>query len=499
MTEASPQVPKATPPTTESGGGFNTSIGWTATIVLSFVGMLLVQEYVALSYTTVSIALPSITAQFASAQGGWLLTGFILTGAVMSPLLGRMADIYGKRRILLLVLGVAGFGAIMAALAPTMGVLIAGRCVEGLSVAGMFLSYSLMRDIFPRRILPLAVSLSVTGTGIFGVFLPLLVGVLLEKVGFRGLFWVDVAIIAVLFVLIRATTPETPLRKPATLDVLGGLLLGGGIALVLVGISQGQAWGWTSVGVIAFVVAGLLVLAAFVAWVRRHRDPVVDLRMFARRPILMAAVLAALAYASNTLASAALPLISMTPPGNGYGLGLSPTTYAAVATPFFLSITIGGFFVGRYVARSGGRRWMIIGGTSFTVSGIALVFFHNTIPQMLVVAVLAGIGAGTSMAAIPNLVVGYAPAEEQGSIAGNVQIAMSSFASIAPVAMFAILAGSATMTARGPVYAERGYQDVALLMAALSALSLLLLFTVFSTSKLRRSVRSATAQTDRSA
>ncbi|GAA4545214.1 MFS transporter [Pseudonocardia xishanensis] len=406
-----------------------------------------------------------------------------------------MADIYGKRLILLLVLGLAGAGGVVAALAPSMGVLIAGRCLEGLSIAGMFLSYSLMRDIFPKRILPLAISLCVTGTGIFGAFIPLLVGVLLERFGFRGLFWVDVAVIVLLFVVILLSTPESPLRKPATLDVLGGFLLGGGIALILIGISQGQAWGWRSVGVIGFVIAGLLVLGAFYLWSRRHRDPVVDLVVFTRRPILMVAVTSALAYAAFTLSSALYPLLSLAPPGNGYGLGLTPTAYAVIATPLSLAVVVGGFLVGKLVGRLGGRRWMIIGCVLLLVSGLLLTVFNDTVVQLLISSLIAGAGTGMTMAAVPNLVVEYAPADDQGSIAGSVQVATSAFSSIAPVIMFAFLASGATMTAAGPLYAETGYQSTALLMAGFAALALLLLFTVFAPRYISRSLKATESVT----
>jgi MFS family permease len=479
MTEVSEQAPETAKPS--EGGG-----GWTAAIVVSFLAMVGVQEYVAISYTTVSIAMPQITAHFASTQGGWLLTGFILTGAVMSPLIGRMADIFGKRKILLAVLVLAAIGGVIAALAPTIGVLIFGRCLEGLAIAGMFLSYSLMRDIFPKKILPLAISLCVTGAGVFGAFIPLLVGVLLEKFGFRGLFWFDVLVIVVLFVIIRLSTPESPLRKPATLDVLGGFLFGGGIALVLVGISQGQAWGWGSIGVIGFVIAGLVVLAAFIRWSRHHRDPVVDLSIFTSRPIVMIALTSALGYGAFTLASVLYPLISMTPPGNGYGLGLSSTAYAAVATPLMLSVTVAGFLVGKFVPRLGGRRCLVIGCTLLLVAGVLLALFNESLVELIISAIIAGLGTGVTMAAVPNLVVEYAPAGDQGSIAGNVQVMTSSFSSISPVIMFAVLAGSATMTSAGAVYRESGYQSASLLMSLFAGLALVLLFTVFAARYLKR-------------
>lgn len=482
--------PLAARATSESGGG------WTAVIVVSFVAMVLVQEYVALSFTMVSMALPSISAEFVTMQGGWLLTGFLLSGAVLSPLFGKMADLYGKRRILLLVLAITGLGGVIAATAPSLSLLIVGRCLEGASVAGLFLSYSLMRDVYSPKILPLAVSLCTTGIGVFAVGVPFLVGWLLEEFGFRGLFWFDVVVIVVLLGLIRVSTPETPIRKPATLDILGGLLLGAGIACILVAVSMGGNWGWASANVVGFVIAGVVMLAAFRLRSKRVSEPVVDLALFASRPILMTATAGALIYGAFTIYGSMFPMLAMTPRGAGgdYGLGMSPTAYATVAAPGALALVLGGVVVGKLIRRVGGRRCILAGCLLIIFGGLSIAFFNDTYSQFVIAAVLFGLGTGLTLAAVPNLVIENTPAEDQGSISANVQVALAILSSTAPVVMFAVLTAHAVVTPAGVVYAEAGFRNSSLLAVGLALFAFVLMVTVFRPS-LRTAPVTAAQQT----
>lgn len=467
---------------------FTQSGGWTAPVMFSLVAMVLVQEYVALSVSMVSMAMPSITAQFATSQGGWLITGFLLTGAVTSPLCGKMADLYGKRRILVLVLVVAAIGGIISATAPVMSLLILGRCIEGVAVAGLFLSYSLMRDVYPPRLLPLAASLCATGIGVFGIGVPFLVGWLLENIGFRGLFWFDAGVLVAICLVILATTPETSLRTPAKLDLAGGLLLGGGIAAVLVAVSMGGSWGWTSIGVCLCVVAGAAALTAFWFHSRRIADPVVDLRLLSARPILMTTVTGALSYAAFTVYGVAFPMMAMASEESGYGLGMTPTQYALLGAPGSLAIVAGGFVVGKVIRRAGGRICLLTGCTLLTVGGLSIAFLNDSYGQYLIAVLLIGLGTGLTLASVPNLVIENAPAENQGSISANVQVALSALSSTAPVVLFAVLVASATVTAEGISYSAEGFRNGSLLIVGAAGLAVVLLLTVFSSNRLKRSV-----------
>ncbi|MER7692010.1 MFS transporter [Streptomyces sp. NPDC097610] len=456
--------------------------GWTLRLAASTVAMVMVVELVALSYTMTSTALPSVTRHFRTGQGGWLLTCYMLTGAVVSPLLGKLADLHGKRRVLLGAMAVAATGAAVSATAPAFGVLLAGRCLEGFAISGMFLTYSLMRDVYPPRTLPLAASISVTGIGAFGVGVPFLVGWLLDTFGFRGMYTFNVIVMVVLAVVIRFSTPETALRHRARVDYVGAVLLGGGLALVLVAVSKGQQWGWSSSSVIGLFAAGLAALTGFAAQVRRTAEPILDVALFTRRPILLAAVTGATAYGATVVPATILPILSLTPAsaGHTYGLGMTAFAFAAIASPQAFAQVVGGVTVSRAVRRLAARWCMVAGLSLIAAAGLFLVFFHDTQGTVLTGAVCDGLGTGLAYGSVPNMVIAETPAEEQASIAGSVQVCQSGFASIVPVIMFAIMAGSSTVSPAGVLYAEPGIRGALLLMTGLALGGVLLALTVLA-------------------
>ncbi|MER5787399.1 MFS transporter [Streptomyces sp. NPDC001980] len=471
--------------------------GWTPRLVVSTIAMVMVVELVALSYTMTSTALPSVTRHFRTDQGGWLLTCYMLTGAVVSPLLGKLADLHGKRRVLLAGLTVATAGAAVSAVAPSFGVLLVGRCLEGFAISGMFLTYSLIRDVYPSRTLPLAASISVTGIGAFGVGVPFLVGWLLDTFGFRGMYTFNVIVMVVLAALIRLTTQETPLRHPARADYAGAVLLGAGVALVLVAVSQGQRWGWTSASVLGLFAVGFAALAGFVLRARRTAEPILDIALFTRRPILLAAVTGATAYGATVVPATILPILSLTPAsvGGTYGLGMTAFAFAAIASPQAFAQVIGGVTVSRAVRRLAARWCMVAGLTLIAAAGVFLVFCHDSPWKVLAGAVCDGLGTGLAYGSVPNMVIAETPPEEQASIAGSVQVCQSGFASVVPVIMFAVMAGSSTVSAAGVHYGEPGIRGALLLMVGLALGGALLAVTVLAPR--RHATASATAATVR--
>ncbi|MEU6198765.1 MFS transporter [Streptomyces sp. NPDC047061] len=456
--------------------------GWTPRLVISTIAMVMVVELVALSYTMTSTALPSITRHFRTDQGGWLLTCYMLTGAVVSPLLGKLADLHGKRRVLLVALSTATVGAAVSALAPSFGVLLVGRCLEGVAISGMFLTYSLMRDVYPPRTLPLAASVSVTGIGAFGVGVPFLVGWLLDTFGFRGMYTFNVIVMILLGVLIRLSTPETRLRHAARADYAGAVLLGGGLALVLVAVSKGQQWGWSSASVLGLFAVGLAAFAGFVLRARRTAEPILNIRLFTRRPILLAAVTGAAAYGATVVPATILPILALTPASAGrtYGLGMTAFAFAAIASPQAFAQVIGGVTVSRAVRRLAARWCMVAGLVLIAAAGLFLVFFHDSLWEVLAGAVCDGLGTGLAYGSVPNMVITETPPEEQASIAGSVQVCQSGFASVVPVIMFAIMAGSSTVSAAGVLYAEPGIRGALLLMVGLAVCGAVLAVTVLA-------------------
>ena len=470
--------------TVPGGNAAIRSRGWDTSLVLSLFFITMVMEIVSLSYAKVATALPQIMTTFHTSQSSWLLTSSLLLGAVASPLLGKLADLFGKRRILMYTIGVGWVGSILSAAAPSFGVLVAGRALQGALIPCLFLSYSLIRDVYPPRTVPLAASIATAGLGIAAVPTPFLNGWLIDTWGWRSIFWFDVLWLTIMAPAIYLTTPESPLRKKSRLDLIGFVLLGGGAAGVLAGVSLGQQWGWTSGSTLGLIVGGLVLLVAW--WVSAHRvsEPLVDISLISRRPILGASLASGICYGATVLSSTMLPLLAEIPrlAGGNYGLGFSPFRYAEIAAPNGAAVVIGGILTGYLMRRISPRITMATGLLIMAVGALLLALWHTTAPELIILSIVVGFGTGLGYASTPNLVIANTPAHEQAATASVVQICQTGFSACMPVALFVILAANVRLVFSGtPIYSNAGYTYGWILMAGLTLFGSLVLVTVLRT------------------
>jgi MFS family permease len=465
---------KGTAITTSTGG-------WTPRLALSTAVMVMVIEATSLGFLLVSTALPQISQHYHTAQGGWLITGYVLSGGMLCPLVGKLADVYGKRRTMVGLLLVSFVGAVISTTAPTFGVLVIGRLLQGAVLPTMFLTYSLMRDVYPTKILPVATSLCMTGIGVFSIGTPFLVGALLDGWGFRALFACDMVWTLLLAPVILLTTPESPIRNRSRIDFLGAGLLGVGLGVVLVGVSFGSTWGWGSLSTLGFIVAGLGLLAGFVVRSRTFPEPIVDLKLFTSRVVLFVVVTAAACESMSGVYSAMSSIIGQTPrsAGGDYGLGLSATEFGLVTAPQAAATVLAGLLVGKLINRVGAAILMKVGLAAMAAGGLMLGFNNDTYAGVLVAGIVLGFGMGLCFGAIPALVISATTPQNQASIASMVQVCFSGFSSITPVILFVILGNYVTFASDGfVVYTARAFEMGGLYMAGILLFALLLALTV---------------------
>ncbi|OLT23230.1 MFS transporter [Actinomadura sp. CNU-125] len=415
---------------------------WTPRLWCSFLSMVAALELLSCSYVMISIALPDISSHFSTNQGVWVLTSFLLIGTVASPLLGKLADTHGKRRILVLSVALSAVGSLVAALAPAFGVLVFGWALAGLLSPCLFLVYSLIRDVYPERSVAMAVSISTTGMGLVTIPAPVLGGMLIEAFGFRGIFWFCAVVLVVLAALIRVTTDESPVRLTSRIDLLGAVLLGSGLAGILIAVSLGPEWGWSSASTIGCAILGAGLTVAWLVSARLVRDPIIDLRVLAERTVAFTTLSSGLCWALVATFSVLTPMMVMTPDDLGleYGLGAGSVGYAVVQVPVGLSMLLGGYAVGSLVRRRTTSRTMMVTGMLLASAGCLLMgVLHTGLAPVALFATLISFGCGIGYAATPNLLIESVPARLQATAGGIASTSGNIFPAILPVLVFAVL------------------------------------------------------------
>ncbi|MFC9790095.1 MFS transporter [Rhodococcus sp. NPDC127528] len=455
---------------------------WTPRLILSLTSIVLLLELLSISYWMITMAMPSIAGHFQTTQGAWLLTSFLLVGAMAAPLIGKLADMYGKRKLLLACVAVAALGSFISAVAPSYAVLIVGRCLTGLLIPCLFLSYSLIRDVFPAKTVAIAVSIATSGMGLIAIPAPFITGWLIDNHGFRSIFWFSVVGLVVLGAMLLLTTDESTVRLRSRLDILGAVLLGSGIAGILVGISFGPTWGWKSGSILTYLLGGAALVVAWLVTAGTVKEPLIDLKVLRRRSVAFTATAAGFMYGVSTLFTMLLPMLAMTPAimGLGYGFGVDAEGYAVFQAPFGAMTVIGGLIVGMLVGRNVRPRPLLaIGAISAAVGCAVTAYSHDSKITLIVTAGLVGLGAGMGYAAIPNLLIEAVPPQLQASTASIVGAFQSVFPAALPVIAFTVMNNShiapipPEMTQGAVFYTDQGFQVGFMIAAAAAVLGAL--------------------------
>jgi EmrB/QacA subfamily drug resistance transporter len=390
-----------------------------------------------------------------AAAAAWIVTSFMLTSVVAIPILGRFGDMFGKRRLMLVCLALILAGLVVSSVAGSIEGVIAGRVIQGLGGAVFPLSFGLARDAFPREKVAGAVAMLAGTVGVGGGLGVVISGVIVDHLSVRWLFIVPAIGVAVTLVGAILFLPESDVRARGTVDVLGALLIATGLLTLLLGITQGPAWGWGSGRVLGLFAAAAVLLTAWVLVEERVASPLVDMRMMRRRPIWTANVAAFMFGYGMYSTFMLIPFMLQQPASSGYGLGESATRAALYLAPSQALMMLMSPLSGRLAARRGARIPLAM-GAACAVAGFAfLVVRHDTTVDVLVGAVMMGLGLGLGWPAMANAVVAAVTPDETGVATGMNTIARTIGGSVGTTAAAAMLA--ATTGASG-IPGENGFQ-----------------------------------------
>jgi MFS family permease len=365
-------------------------------------------------------ALPTMQHALHTTETGitWLLTAYLLSASVGTAILGRLGDMYGKERLLLITLIILAAGTLLAAVSSSLGVIIVARFIQGAS-GGIFpLAFGIVRDEFPREKVAGSIGLlsAILGVGA-GVGI-VLSGVIVEHLSYHWLFWIPLVATLIAAVATWRFIPESPVRVPGRVNWLAAALMTTGMSAVLLAISQTTEWGWGGAKTLVLLAAGLAVSGVWIAVETRAENPLVDMTMMRIRGVwttnLAAFLLGAGMYASFII----LPQFAQLPKSTGFGFGASVVVSGLYLLPSTIGMTILGVFAGRISARFGSRA-ALIAGTAFTTAAFALLALAHAHPyDLLISAGLLGVGIGLAFAALGNLIVQAVSAHQTGVASG---------------------------------------------------------------------------------
>jgi EmrB/QacA subfamily drug resistance transporter len=382
----------------------------------------------ALQQTMVFPALPTLQRELHTTTTWvtWVLTVFLLVASVATPLLGRLGDQYGKERLLVISLTVFLAGCIGSALAWNIWALIGFRGVAGAGGAVFPLSFGIIRDEFPREKVGLAIGLISAVFGVGGGFGIVFSGVIVDHASWRWLFVAGTLPVAASIVLVHRFVPESPIKAPARVDVPGAVLLSAGLVCLLLGLTEGENWGWTSARILVLAAAALLALLAWGMVELRIPDPMVDMRMLAQRQVLFTNLTALVAGFAMFGTFVLIPNFVETPrnlPAKlagivDYGFGASATKAGLYLLPTSIMLLFAGPVAG-LLGRRAGAKWPLAAGLLLVAAAAGFISYWHDRPWEILAAMPAlGVGVGFAFAAMATLVTEAVRPTETGVATG---------------------------------------------------------------------------------
>ncbi|MEU8342640.1 MFS transporter [Spirillospora sp. NPDC048832] len=400
---------------------------------------------VSVQQTLVLPLLPQLMARFDApiTDVTWVFTASLLTGAVATPLLARFGDMYGKKRMILLALVLLVTGSVVCAVSASLPVLIAGRAMQGVSSSMIPLAIGMIRDAFPRERITTAIGIVSATMGVGGSAGMIVTGLIAARTdSHHPVFWIAAALAAGALALVAVLARDAGVRAGGRPDFAGAVLLAAWLVCLLLGISEGNAWGWTSGGVLALFGAAAALCAVWVVVQLRVRAPLVRLNLLVGARSLSANVASALLgfsmFAAFTLIAG---FVQARADAVGYGLDGSVLDVGLYMLPSTVTMLVFSALAGRIAARIGPAYTLATGSAFAGLCYAWLAVSNSHVYDMLAFSAIQGVGFGIAYAALGTLAVQHVPMDQSGIASGINSLVRTTGGGVAGAVTASILAG----------------------------------------------------------
>lgn len=370
----------------------------------------------------------------------WVVTITLLVAAIATPISGRLGDMYGKRRVVFVLLVLLIVGSVVAALSTSIVGVIIGRAFQGAVTGVIPLGIAIMRDILPTNRLGTAVALMSATMGVGGALGMPAAAYLALNADWHSLFWLAAGLGVIGLVLIVLFVPEDVLLSPGRLDILGAVGLAIGLTGLLLYVSRGAEWGWTSPIGLTLLLGGLLVMLLWGWYQLRTTDPLLDLRVAARPAVLLTNIAAIGMGFALFSSNVTFPQMLELPVETGSGFGLDMLTAAFIIVPSGLVMMVISPLSGWLERTIGPRPLFTAGAAAIVIAYVFVLVWSTEWVHILIANAIIGVGIGFTFAAMPMIIMRSVPANETGASNGLNALFRSVGTSSASAVMGGVLA-----------------------------------------------------------
>lgn len=413
-----------------------------AQIRLIFISLMTAMSLSALDGTIVNTALLTIVSDLGGLSSyAWVGTSYLLTSTIATMLVGKLSDLYGRRRLYLASMLVFLAGSALCGFATSMVQLVLARGLQGVGGGGLIaLTFAIIGDMVSPRERGRYSGMMTSVFAVCSVVGPLLGGVIVQNVSWRWIFWVNVPLGAVAFAVALKVmhVPFTRQRRPV--DVAGAGLLTSGVTCVLLGVAWApDEYGWSGGLTVGLLAAGAVLLTVFVLWERRAAEPIIPLHLFAN-PVVRSMLVAAAAI-SGTLyaANAFLPLFLQAV------TGVTPTQSGLLLAPMVVGILVSASVTGRFIQRTGRyRSYAIVGFALAVPAGLGLAQLGQGGARMAILIgsmILLGLATGITNP-ISTIAIQNAVGPDEIGVASSLSMFMRSLFATISIAVFGTIMNS---------------------------------------------------------
>jgi MFS family permease len=350
-------------------------------------------------------ALPRIVQEYGVSidQASLLISLYTAAGVALIPIFGKLGDIYGKKRVMVYILVAYIAAATGTSFAPTFNLVLISRFIQGIGLGLFALCFSLAREQFPKQLVPRAQGV-ISAVQVAGGAAGILGGAIItNKFGWQGNYHFAIPLIVVLTVLIYFYIRESPNRKPGVkLDLMGALLLGASLTAIVLALSEGTSWGWSSVPILGLAAGGLALMVPLVLYERRIAEPVLDLKLLRQRNMFIADLLVLFYGISLGIAFQALVYVLELPSPAGFGFSIIGV--GVYLLPLVIILLPVALTVGTLIPKFGVKTFLYL-GTALAALGFLLLSTYNSAGQIEIYLIIYAFGSGMLTVSIQNLLV----------------------------------------------------------------------------------------------